>query len=221
MIVNDAPETASKNDKDNMHDLIAGNPWLLNPEWQVLAEERTISKQLKEWGAKDIADEDARLRYDFLALQGDGKLVVLEIKRSAYAVDLEDLQRLEKYKERLSTSHKDICMVLICGNSLNISEKTQEAWEGRPDGEIRRWSVVHEKTRQHYEHYRAVLEGNVEDDDFSRKTREVLQTRKVLEGGSVHRDPNVRKAGLGPQDVDYSIGREQTPTAMRSSESEN
>jgi len=43
MIVNNAPETKSKNVSDNMHDLIAGSPWLLNPEWQVLSEEKTIS----------------------------------------------------------------------------------------------------------------------------------------------------------------------------------
>jgi len=34
MIANDAPETASSLTNDNMHDLMAGNPWLFNPEWQ-------------------------------------------------------------------------------------------------------------------------------------------------------------------------------------------
>jgi RecB family endonuclease NucS len=48
MIVNNAPETPHRKGDDNMHDLIAEYPWLLNPEWQVLAEEKTISKQLQQ-----------------------------------------------------------------------------------------------------------------------------------------------------------------------------
>ena len=47
MIVNNAPETAHKVGDDNLHDLLAGYPWLINPEWQVLSEETAISTQLR------------------------------------------------------------------------------------------------------------------------------------------------------------------------------
>jgi hypothetical protein len=205
LIVNDAPETASKQSRDNMHDLIAGYPWILNPEWQVLAEEKSISKQLQEWNYEDIQPDDHRMRYDFLALTDERRLIVIEIKRANYAVPIEDLQRLERYKERLSKAHKkEIHMVLVHGGTLDVTEGTERTWKDRPDGEIRTWSDIYSRVRNYYQHYRAVLEGNVEDIDFARKEREVSQTRSVLSSGNVRRDPQQRKAGLGPQDFDYS-----------------
>jgi Histidine kinase-, DNA gyrase B-, and HSP90-like ATPase len=201
MIVNNAPETASSRDLDNMHDLLAGYPWILNPEWQVLAEEKTISKQLKEWNAKDIKDEDERLRYDFLALSDDKRLVIIEIKRSGHPVDIDELQRLEKYKERLSkASGKELSMVMICGGTIDVSKQVRKNWDERSDGEIREWKQVYELAHSYYEHYRAVLEGHIEHPDFARKEKEVAQTRNVLQPGAVHRNKTTRKKGLGPQD---------------------
>ena len=207
MIVSDAPETKSKNVSDNMHDLIAGSPWLLNPEWQILAEEKTISRQLAEWGASDIQDEDARMRYDFLALTDERRLVVIEIKRSGHSVTLEDLQRLERYKERLAKAQtKDIYMVMLCGGGIDVSNSYKQNWDEREDGEIATWNQVYDKVRQYYEHYRAILEGDVAHADFSKKEIEIAQTRQILETGTVHRDPTARKVGLGHQDSNYRVG---------------
>lgn len=84
---------------------------------------KKISTQLKEWNAKDAKPEDDQLRYDFLVLSDDKRLVVIEIKRSGHAIELEELQRLEKYKERLSKAkNKDLYMVMICGDNLNVSK---------------------------------------------------------------------------------------------------
>lgn len=207
MIVNNAPETKSKNISDNMHDLIAGSPWLLNPEWQVLSEEKTISKQLAEWGAEEIKDQDALKRYDFLALTDERRLVIIELKRSGHAVTLDDLQRLERYREKLSKAHrKEIYMVMLCGGTLDVSDLYQQMWAKRSDGEIATWSQVYDKVRQYYEHYRAILEGDVSHADFAKKESEVAQTRHILESGSVHRNQAARKEGLGHQDSDYRIG---------------
>jgi hypothetical protein len=207
MVVNDAPETKSRNVNDNMHDLIAGSPWLLNPEWQVLAEEKAISKQLAEWGASEIQDEDARMRYDFLALTDERRLVVIEIKRSGHAVTLDDLQRLERYKERLAKADtKEIYMVMLCGGTIDVSPSYRQNWEEREDGTIATWNYVYDKVRQYYEHYRAILESDVAHPDFAKKEVEIARTRQILDAGTVHRDPSARKAGLGPQDSDYRLG---------------
>ena len=114
MLVNDVRETAHEIGDDNMHDLLGRFPWLLNPEWQVLAEEQSLTKQLQEWGTKDIGKDD-RSRYDFLALENDRTLVVLEIKRPGHAIDVDDTTRLTKYRERLAAANTrpEIHMVLI------------------------------------------------------------------------------------------------------------
>lgn len=202
MIVNDAPETAPHVGDDNMHDLIAGYPWLLNPEWQVLSEETGISTQLKEWGAADLVGEkDKGMRYDFLALSDERRLIVVEIKRSGHNVSLEELYRLETYKDRLARAqNKDMYMVMVAGEITGVSEDTLRAWKNRPDGEIRTWNDVYSRTFNYYEHYRAVLEGNVDHDNFFRKQREIAQTRRVIDTGSTYRGPSGRREGLGPQD---------------------
>ena len=201
MIVNNEPETAPRRGADNVHDLLAGYPWLLNPEWQVLAEERTISRQLREWMCEEIEDEDHRLRYDFMALGDDGRLVVIEIKRSGHPVELQELQRLEEYKERLSKAHeRNLSMVMVCGGSFTVSEAHLKTWTDRSDGEILHWNRVFERAKAYYEHYRAILERHIDDPSFTRKAKEVLQTRRVLEGRTAYRGPHVRAQGLGPQD---------------------
>lgn len=202
MIVNDTPETAPREGVDNLHDLLAGYPWLLNADWQVLAEERTISRQLREWNSEDVTDEDERLRYDFLALSDEQRLIVIEIKRAGHAVTLSDLQRLEKYKERLSKAHGDLYMVMICGGTLDVTEDTEASWGSRLDGEIELWKDIYQRTSQHYKHYQAILEGNVQHDDFARKEREIAQTRNVIESGTTYRGREARAKGLGPQDLD-------------------
>lgn len=205
MIVDDAPETASKVSKDNMHDLLAGYPWLLNPEWQVLAEEKTISKQLREWNAQDVQDEDSRMRYDFLALNDERRLVIIEIKRAGHNLRLDEIQRLEMYQDKLAQAWTgDIHMVMICSDRTGLSRQTLDAWEERDDGEIRTWAEVYERTYRYYQHYRAVLEGDVEDDHFRRKEVEIARTRELVSGGTLHRDREARATGLGSQDVEYN-----------------
>src|SRR5947208_15935828 len=97
-------------------------------------------------------------------------------------------------------------MVMLCGGTIDVSSDYKENWDEREDGDIATWSEVYEKVRQYYEHYRAILEGDIEHIDFARKEIEIAQTRQILESGTVHRDPVARKEGLGLQDSNYRIG---------------
>jgi hypothetical protein len=201
MIVNDAPETTKTVGQDNMHDLIAEYPWLINPEWQVLAEERSISRQLREWNAEYVTDAAAQMRYDFLALTDASRLVIIEIKRAGHPVTLEETQRLEVYQDRLLQAHSNVHMVLVSGTKPALSSQTRKAWEERPDGELLQWQEVHRRTRSYYEHYKAVLEGDVANPDFLRKTNEVLKSREILRGAPAYRSREERREGVGAQDV--------------------
>lgn len=198
MITEDARETASRLNPDNLHDLIGGYPWLLNPDWQVLSEETTLTKQLHEWGEEDIPDPDDRSRYDFLALSDEARTVVIEIKRSGHSVSLEDLQRLDRYVEKLRRARPDTSGVFIGGDGYSISDKQVENYRARDDFRLLTWSDIYQRTKAFYEHYRAVLEGVTSHRDFDRKAREVAQVRSVLETGVAHRGTAVRAEGIGP-----------------------
>ncbi|MEV0135410.1 ATP-binding protein [Dactylosporangium sp. NPDC050688] len=204
MIVNDSPETAPRVGRDNMHDLIADFPWLINPEWQVLAEEKQVTKQLKEWGAEEIDAADLT-RYDFLALRGEGRLIVIEIKRSGHAVQLEDLQQVERYANKLAQGERgDVEMAFITGDRYALTSNTREVWDRRGDIELLTWGQIHGRTKLFYEHYRAILEGDVDDSGFRNKTSELSRTRDVLNAGA-YRNKDLRTAGLGNQDIDYTM----------------
>ncbi len=205
MLADDAPETAHNIGDDNMHDLIGRFPWLLNPEWQVLDEEKQLTKQLREWGTADIPDPEDRRRYDFLALSDLRRLVVIEMKRPGHAVEATDLTRLIEYRERLARAddRPELMMVMLHGGQVNVSEDEQRNWETAPDRELRKWSRVFEKSRVQYEHYRAVLTGDVTSGAFTEAKRDVAQARQVIAADSTFRGIALRKEGLGTQDVDY------------------
>nr|WP_246382631.1 ATP-binding protein [Micromonospora jinlongensis] len=201
MIVEDAPETASSLSRDNMHDLIADYPWLVNPEWQVFAEEKRITTQLREWGTEDIADPEDRSRYDFLALAGDGQIIVIEIKRAGHAVELKDLHQIDSYAGKLQQARDNVHMAFITGDKYALPDRQLRNWRDRDDIDLLTWREIHERTKSFYEHYRAVLEGDVRNDDFDRKARELARTRSVLDTAAYR--GTVRKEGIGPQDVNH------------------
>ncbi|MBD0843277.1 ATP-binding protein [Streptomyces sp. TRM68416] len=195
-LVMNISETANPAGTENLHDLIAWYPWLIDPEWQVLYEEKQISKQLREWKVRDFDEQDLS-RYDFLALAGDGRVKVIEIKRSGHTVTRDDVQKLDKYVDALSKAHPKIDAVFISGDSY---EFPLERWNST----ARRltWNSIYDQVSKYYDHYREVLRADVSTAGFDRKRREVMQTRRVLELGA-YRSPADRKAGLGVQDVSY------------------
>ena len=199
MIVCNAPETAPRKGMENLHDLIADYPWLLNPEWQVLYEEKRITTQLRAWGDRDI-DLNDRRRYDFLALAGSGSFLIIEIKRSGHAATLEDLQRLQRYREDLRRgTSSEVLMVFVSGPDW-IPEKAD--WQNIPSLILLEWGEVHDYTQTFYDQYRAVLEADVEHRDFEGMQTEVRRTRTVLADGA-YRGEQIRLEGLGYQHVDY------------------
>ena len=178
LIVNNAPETAPKEFVENLHDLLADYPWLLNTEWQVLAEEKSITKQLREWGYDDDPDGRDTGRYDFLALEGAGVHKVIDIKRPGITVTLEELQRLIRYRDNLRRAHADVDAVLVSGGSYEFDP------EEYPKVTFLNWPDLHPAVRRQYEHYIGVLEGDASGTSFASKQREITTTRSVLTDGA-------------------------------------
>lgn len=200
MIAQGIPEVASKKSDDNLHDLLARLPWLMNPDWHLLSEEKSISKLLREMGEKDLvkklSPQEARQRYDFLGLCGEGQTIIIEIKRSSHALELDEIQRLEQYKESISRARGNVRAVLIYSGAHNISAAGFKEWKNRKDFEIITWDEIYKRTRKHYEHYRAVLEADVNDSGFNKAIRELKEYRDIEEAGSVRRSKKVRRLGM-------------------------
>jgi len=196
MIANDAPETASSLTNDNMHDLMAGNPWLFNPEWQVYVEEKTLGKLLGDQ-AKEYSEDIKAMRIDFLALTGEGKHVIVELKRSAYAVEMQDVTRLLTYKATLEKSYQNLSAVLIYGGTHNIPQGSWGSVKTMQGITIITWSELFKRASSFYSHYKDVLEGNVTASGFGEKATEVMKARKIVALGTSHRPPEERKQGLG------------------------
>lgn len=207
MIVDRSPETANRDlGADNFHDLIAGFPWLLNPEWQVYIEEKAISTILKKRGVKDFPELMAMKRIDFLALEGDEKIAIIEIKSVDDVLPIDELRKLEDYKIALSAAHKKkLIAVLIYGGKHEIDLDTWKRYKDSGDFTIVEWKDIFSKNKEYYEHYRAVLSNHISHPNFRLKEDELKITRKMLEKDSVYRNREERKKGLGPQDINNKL----------------
>jgi hypothetical protein len=202
-IIEDIPETASVKTKENLHDLIGRMPWLLNPEWDLFDEEKTISKTLNDWYEEDLiklkpdlTKEEARMRYDFIALTKGDTLLVIDIKRSGSAIELEEIHRLESYMEKLKKScGGKVKAVLICSGNFNINKGTIKNIQKREDFEIIEWSTICKQTKDFYEHYRGVLEGNIQHKDMPKNIAEIKQHNRISSTKSIHRTKKERKEG--------------------------
>ena len=202
MVVHNAPETASSTTYDNLHDLLAEYPWLFNPQWQVFAEEKSISKQLREWGEADCPDDVKNKRVDFLAFaKGTDALIIIEMKRPGHAVEFDEVQRLEQYQVNLMKAHENCRRVLVYGGTANIPPSKWGKMQSADDFEAMTWSQMFARAKTFYSHYEAVLEGDVASPDFHSKEVEVARTRAIVETGSAHRSEEDRSRGVGSSDA--------------------
>lgn len=209
MIQADVPETGNQRPKkENMRALLAKYPWLLNPEWQILEAEESLNTALRRMMDEDGLDveEGGNDRFDFLGLSDDRRLVVIEIKRQGHAVEYDEIQRLDGYAETLARgSNKDIHTILIHGGTLNISSRKMESLKQDPTFNEMTWDQVHDRVRQHYEHFRDVLESRVDRGGFAEKEREVREARSVMNDAERVVLESDREEDLGVQDVDYTL----------------
>jgi hypothetical protein len=122
---------------------------------------------------------------------------------------MQDLQKLEEYADRLDVAQKVGFMAFISNSNYEINERYRKTWDEREDAELLTWRGIQSRARTYYEHYRAILEGDVQNVHFGRKEKEVARTREVLETGA-YRGLERRREGVGPQDVDYPTPGQDT-----------
>lgn len=119
-----------------LHNFLKEFPWVLDPRWQLVADEVRYSKLLREEfpEADDIPESDRRI--DFLCVRESDTLVVVEIKRPHSVVSLKALQQVEEYvhflRDHLERTTDDeyrprkAVGYLLCGDVVNKWQARQK-----------------------------------------------------------------------------------------------
>ena len=86
-----------------VRDYISGNPWLISPEWETFAVEKSVKTLTDKAmvGSGINADESFKGRVD-LALSSGNHLIILEFMRPGLKLDWDHVNRFERYVTRLS-----------------------------------------------------------------------------------------------------------------------
>jgi hypothetical protein len=79
-----------------LHNFLREFPWVLDPRWTLIADEKTFSNVLRERFPDDTLPESDR-RIDFLCVRENAQLVVVEIKRPGSVASDSALAQIENY----------------------------------------------------------------------------------------------------------------------------
>jgi hypothetical protein len=111
-----------------LHNFLKEFPWVLDPRWNLIADEQTYSSLLREKfpDSDDLPEVDRRI--DFLCVRESEQLVVVEIKRPGTRVGLKELGQIEEYvhfmRDHVShssdpdTSSTEVVGYLLCGDLI-------------------------------------------------------------------------------------------------------
>jgi hypothetical protein len=110
-----------------LHSFLKEFPWVLDPRWNLIADEQTYSDLLRKKFPDDDLPEDDR-RIDFLCVRESEQLVVVEIKRPGLRAGLKELGQIESYVHFMrdyvtNTSDPDTAVTevvgyLLCGDLI-------------------------------------------------------------------------------------------------------
>ncbi len=200
-IQNDLRETAAEVGQNNLHDLLATYPWLIDPEWQALEGEITITKVIREYADADYPIED-RHRVDFFGLKGDGKHVVVEIKRGNWPLTFDELQKIESYYNKLAPIFTNLEIHVLYSGTLSVTAAEEQKWKNISYLKLIDWKFVINRVKKHYEHYSSILDSNISNSHFKRLEDEAAATRGVIENEGIYRGKEGRAAGLGPKSIE-------------------
>lgn len=79
-----------------LHNFLRDFPWVLDPRWNLIADEERYSSILRKQFPEDDLDEPDR-RIDFLCVREGTQLVVVEIKRPSVKASTKELAQIENY----------------------------------------------------------------------------------------------------------------------------
>jgi Histidine kinase-, DNA gyrase B-, and HSP90-like ATPase len=165
-------------EKPDMQDFVRLRPWLLNPQWDVLAHERSLDRvlatQFKVDGDPEYDGKDGSKRLDFFCVADTTLAVVAELKRPGDLIGLDELRQLSGYvdylrmRERESNdpghSRREIKGCLVYGRLKPEAE--EEKRRLRDDGiSVVTWDKLLEDAERLHREYLEIVKARAPEDD--------------------------------------------------------
>ena len=146
-ILKDSEDT----DENELQKLIAEAPWLINPEWAPVTENRTFSSLRKEFEkyyeektgeAISLSDfEQTGRRPDFVLSSQEGTVQIIEIKKPRHTLTNPEMDRIVTYHQNMDTflsdpahdefskHYPDFHVTVVC-DDLGLTGTQRAAFDG-------------------------------------------------------------------------------------------
>ncbi len=115
-----------------LHNFLKEFPWVLDPRWNLIADEKKYSQLLKDQFPEDAKTLEEDKRIDFLCVRESNDLIVVEIKRPKCKASLKQLNQIEEYvifmRDHVSKTTdpemtgKEVIGYLLVGDTVDTSQ---------------------------------------------------------------------------------------------------
>jgi hypothetical protein len=112
-----------------LHQFLKEFPWVLDPRWNLIADEVTFSKLLNKQFPEGSNVPEGDRRIDFLCVKESSNLIVVEIKRPRSKASIKELNQIEEYVAFMrdhvrkttdeSLHYSNVVGYLLCGDMVD------------------------------------------------------------------------------------------------------
>jgi hypothetical protein len=183
------------NEEDDLHELVESSPWLVDPTWQPLTSEKSISnvrEAFEDWyeAQRDDeivtttnADDLDQKRPDLVMLEMRGAVRVVELKRPGYTFKDDDFDRFRNYVtafENFFEQNSEFCedfpdeaRFTIIADDINLSEVHNDSFEKLQDNDTltgrKSWHDLLDDAKKHHMDFLEAEENvpDIDEDAFS------------------------------------------------------
>jgi hypothetical protein len=125
--------------ESTMHRALETNLWVFGSEYSLMASNQTLAKTIEEYTSQKFSGPNANKRPDlFLAQNVLGRYLLVEFKRPSHAIDRDDENQAEKYRDDL-TRRFDVMDILVIGGKKSPLPQAQYQ---RPDVKLLTYEAV-------------------------------------------------------------------------------
>jgi predicted nucleotidyltransferase len=119
-----------------LHRFLKEFPWVLDPRWNMIADEVEYSDMLRNRYGDEVEEPDENKRIDFMCVKESNTLVVVEIKRPHSRISEKQLNQLKEYVYFVrglvrnatdpSLSRAEVIGYILCGDTVDTYYVNEE-----------------------------------------------------------------------------------------------